>query len=207
MTVGRTLARRTDRYKPRTRRRALPPLILLTDSRRLPDPLPAAAQLARGNAVILRHYDAPDREALARRLAALCRRRGVLLLVAGDWRLAWRIGADGVHLPEGLARRGPRSWGAGVPHRPGFLVTAAAHSPPAIRRAARAGADAVLLSPVFPTASHPGAKTLGTLRFARWCRMATVPVYALGGVSRDTAPRLAGSGVAGLAGIGGPAGI
>lgn len=214
MTVGRTLADSEGRDKPREApsrairaTRPLPPLILMTDSRRLPDPLAAAADLPRGSAVILRHYDAPDRAGLARRLAGICRRRGILLLIAADWRLAVASGANGVHLPEGMARRGPCAWGAGAPHRPGFLVTAAAHSPAAIARAARAGADAVLLSPVFATASHPGAETLGPLKFVRWCRAAALPVYALGGIDRETAPRLAGSGLAGIAGIGGLTGV
>ena len=58
----------------------LPALVLMTDSARLADPLPAARALPAGSAVILRHYGAPDREALARRLAALARRRGLHLL-------------------------------------------------------------------------------------------------------------------------------
>jgi thiamine-phosphate pyrophosphorylase len=179
----------------------------MTDARRLPDPLAAIRRLAPGSALLLRHYEAPDRWDLAARLARECKRRGIRLLIAGDWRLAAAVGADGLHLPEGLARRGPGAWAAGLRRRPGFLVTAAAHSPLAIHRAARAGADAVLLSPVFPTASHPGAPSLGALRFAAWCREAPLPVYALGGVTARTAGRLAGSGLAGIAGIGGIAGV
>lgn len=180
----------------------LPRLILMTDEKRLADPRAAVGRLPRGAAVILRHYGVPDRAALARDLADLCRRRGLRLIVAGDWRLAAAIGAGGVHLPEGLARRGPPAWGGGQMKPSGFLVTAAAHSPAALWRAARAGADAALLSPVFATASHPGAAVLGPLRFARWCRAAPLAVYALGGITPSTARRLAGSGLAGIAGIG-----
>ena len=61
----------------------LPPLIMMTDSNRVPDPLPAIAALPRDSAVILRHYDVPDRVSLARALAALCRRRHVRLLIGG----------------------------------------------------------------------------------------------------------------------------
>lgn len=188
--------------------RRLPWLILVTDETRLPDPAGAIRGLPRGSAVILRHYGAPDRPTLARRLAALCRRRGVWLLIAGDCRLAAAVGADGVHLPEAAARRGPMVCGGrSALRRPGFLVTAAAHSPMALRRAARAGADAALLSPVFATASHPGAKGIGALRFAAWCRRAPLPVYALGGIDRRAARRLKGAGSAGFAAIGGLAGI
>lgn len=186
----------------------LPLLILVTDEGRLPDPTTAVGRLPRGSAVILRHYGASDRPALARRLATLCRCRGVRLLIAGDWRLAAAVGAGGVHLPEAAARRGPMAWGGKfAPRRPGFLVTAAAHSPIALWRAARAGADAALLSPVFPTASHPDAPGIGVTRFAAWCRRAPLGVCALGGIERRTARRLKGTNAVGFAALGGLAGI
>src|SRR3546814_4118749 len=156
--------------------------MLLTDSRRPPEPLPAAAQLPRGSGVILRHYDWPrvQRLALAIKLARLCRRRGLLLLVAGDGGLALAVGADGVHLPEGLGhlagglRRRRRNW----------IITQAAHGAGAVAQALRqGGADALLVSPVFPTASHPEAEGLGVVRFAALARQATgggLAVYALG---------------------------
>ncbi len=178
----------------------LPPLILMTDGRRLPDPAAAVACLPRGSAVIARHRNGLALEALARGLIGPCCRRGVRLLVSGEARLAWSVGADGVHLPEALARRGP------IRRRPGWLVTAAAHSPAALARAADAGADAALLSPVFTTASHPDRPPLGPLLFAAWCRESPLPVYALGGISAGTAPRLMVSSLAGFAGIGGLAG-
>ncbi|MBM3519127.1 MAG: thiamine phosphate synthase, partial [Alphaproteobacteria bacterium] len=64
-----TLARLAARLKQRRQSR-LPALVLLSDSLRLPDPLPAAACLPRGAAVILRHYDDPKRPALALALGA-----------------------------------------------------------------------------------------------------------------------------------------
>ncbi len=175
----------------------LPGLILMTDSRRLPDPLPAITGLPRGSAVILRHYEDAGREVLARRMASLCRARGLRLLIGGDGRLAAAVGADGLHLPDFMVRRG-----LVLRRRPGWIITAAAHSPAALRRAARAGADAVLLSPVFVTASHPGVPTLGIQRFARLCRRSPLPVYALGGITAATMPRLAAAGAVGIAGIG-----
>ncbi|MCW5699414.1 MAG: thiamine phosphate synthase [Rhodospirillales bacterium] len=177
----------------------------MTDATRLPDPLPAVAALPRGAAVILRHYESPDREALARKLAHLCRRRGVRLLIAGDTRLAIRVGADGVHLPEHVLAHGSRVWALWRRQRRprGWLVTAAAHSSAALHRAARAGIDAVLLSPVFATPSHPGARTIGPLRFTAMTGTSPLPVYALGGINTKTARRLIASGLAGIAAIGG----
>ena len=140
----------------RTAGSSLPALLLMTDEARLADPLPAANALPAGSGIILRHYGAPERAALARRLAAIARRRGLVLLVGEDPGLARRVGAHGVHLPERAIRRaGAVRW------QRDWLVTAAAHSPAALRAAASAGADAALLSPVFATASHPDVRALG----------------------------------------------
>lgn len=173
----------------------------MTDGIKLPDPFPAAAALPRNSAVILRHYDSPCRSELAREMAALCRRRRLRLLVAGDARLASAVGADGLHLPEEQARQGPGTWQAW--RRPDWIVTAAAHSPAALRRAAYIGADAALLSPVFATASHLNISPLGSLLFESWCRSGPLPVYALGGISSATAPRLSAGCCCGLAAIDG----
>lgn len=172
---------------------------LMTDDDRLPDPRHAVARLPRGSLLIVRSRDPKH---LRRQVAALlpvCRRRGLVLLVAGDGRLAHRARAGGVHLPEAAVRRCPRRpW----PERPGWLVSAAAHDRCAVHRATRAGVDLVLVSPVFPTDSHLTARPLGPLAFAAMCRQARVPVLALGGISPRTARRLAGSAAAGLAGTG-----
>lgn len=185
----------------RRKRGRLPALILVTDDRRLPDPAAALARLPAGAGILLRHYGAADRAGLARRLAAQARRQRQVLLVAGtDWRLAAAVGAAGLHLPENAARTladpGLRLW-----LRRGHVLSVACHGPAALARAARLGADAALLSPVFATASHPGAPCLGATRFALWARAARLPVLALGGVNGRSA--LALRFAAGLAAIGG----
>ena len=176
----------------------LPPLLLLSDARRLPDPAAAMAALPRGSGVILRNYDEPGRAALAARLARLSRGLGLYFMVAADIGLAARVGADGVHFPEALAGRAP----AGRRLRPDWLITVSAHGAAGLAKAARVGADAAILGPVFPTASHPGAPALGVLRFAALARGSALPVYALGGVDENTGRRLRGSGAVGLAAIG-----
>lgn len=158
------------------------------------------AALPRGSAMILRHYDAPDRSELAFDLARLRRHYGFRLLIGADWRLACAVGADGVHLPERQAHHA-----RACRRRSSWLVTVAAHSQGAVQRAQTAGADAVLLSPVFATASHPGATTLGPVRFARITNHCSVAVYALGGIDATNARRLVGAvGIAGISGVGRP---
>jgi hypothetical protein len=64
------------------RGRDLPSLWILSDEKRLPDPRAALVSMPRGSALILRHYGAQGREALARRLAQLCRQKGVASVMA-----------------------------------------------------------------------------------------------------------------------------
>jgi thiamine-phosphate pyrophosphorylase len=165
-----------------TASRRVPKLWLFTDARRLPDPRRAAAQLPRGLAgVVLRHDGEPGREALGRDLARICRVRRLALVVTGDVRLAAALRA-GVHLRSGRWP-GPLRRGHG-------LITSSAHGPADLRRARRAGAALVFLSPVFATASHPGAAALGPARWTHMARSAGVPVAALGGIDRMSVRRL-----------------
>ena len=174
-------------------------LVAVTDERRGGDPLAVAAWLPVGSWVILRHYDAPDRSVLAIKLAALCRKRRLKLLVAGDLSLAQKV-KSGLHLPDALAARptpAMRLW-----KRHGGLLTAAAHDRKGLIRAARLGADAALLSPVFATLSHPGAKPLGLLAFRRLAEGSKLPVIALGGIDRTNVSLLKNAPTAGVAAVG-----
>ena len=171
----------------------------MTDDARLPDPAPLMGALPPGSAVIYRSQDGAEWRDEVRQLKSLCRNQGFLLIVAGDPLVAHDAGADGLHLSESAARlegRG-RAWKM----RPGTLLTVAAHSPRAIRMAASLGADAALLSPIYATASHPQAPTVGILKFVHWVRLAPLPVYALGGINRYNGARRGNSGSAGIAAI------
>jgi thiamine-phosphate pyrophosphorylase len=179
----------------------LPPAILMTDFARLADPGPMLSVLPAGALVLYRNYESRARVREAGALKSLCRRHGLLLIVAEDPWLAHEAGADGLHLGERTARQSGRARAAKL--RPGGLLTVAAHSPAGLMRAAMLGADAALLSPVFETRSHPGATPLGVLKFVAWGRRAPLPVYALGGIDSRNARRLTHSGAAGIAGIGG----
>ncbi|MGK7866980.1 thiamine phosphate synthase [Falsiroseomonas sp. E2-1-a20] len=177
-------------------------LWLVSDPVRLPDPCAAAARLPRGSGVLARGAT----PAVLARLAALARRRGLLLLVGGDARAAlrWRCG---LHLPDRAvgtqvlawlaARRGGAPWA---------VLSLAVHGRAAVARARRLRADLGFVSPAFATASHPGAPALGPLRWSALARRLGRPAVALGGVTAATAGRLTWRGAgraAGLAAIGG----
>jgi thiamine-phosphate pyrophosphorylase len=165
------------------------PLVLFTDDSGR-DWAAAARRLPRGSAVVIRARDDGARAALFERLSPL---PGLKLLIADDPVLA--AGADGLHLPE---RRAHEAAHWRVRH-PDWIITASAHSLRALMLLAHA--DAAFLSPVFATASHPGAPSLGAARAAFIAAASPVPVYALGGVDGRNAARLAPA-FAGIAAIG-----
>lgn len=182
----------------------MPPVWLMTDERIAPaDLLRAAARLPRGSAIVLRHYGLGDaaRRALFEQLKAIARRRRCLILLAGDPAQAHVWGADGHHgrapapAPARTSRKGRR-----------WLHSAPAHDAGELAAARAAGADAVLLSPLFATRSHPGAAPLGPARFAALARRAPMPVIALGGVRPRHARLVHRLGAAGYAAIDGLSG-
>lgn len=157
----------------------LPDIWLLTDARNDAALEAILRRLPRGSGLVFRHYHlpAPERRARFDALARLARSRGHRVVLSGSAEQARRWGADG-------------AYGAPTELAPGrtMLRLATAHSLRELRLARRA--DAVLLSPVFPTRSHPGGKVLGPLRFRLLAAHAPCPVIALGGVNRRTAKRL-----------------
>ena len=176
----------------------MPPLVLMTDDERLPDPVAAALALPHGSMVIVRAKKDGRRAKLAVQLLAIARAQNLKLLVAGDAGLAQGIGAHGVHFPEARMTEAAE-WRARRPH---WTITVAAHSLRALAAAHRAKADAALLSPVFVTASHANAAAIGTARAQMIVRQSPLPVYALGGIDAQTARNLTSSTFAGIAAIG-----
>lgn len=158
----------------------LPPLLFFTDPQRVRDPAPIAARLPRGSGIVYRSFGAADALVIARALARICRRRGLILLIGADAKLARRCGANGLHVPERLVQK------SGKPaHR---LITAAAHGPKALQRARRFGAAAGVLSPVFASRSASATLALGPRYAAALARSAGLPVYALGGIRLGQIP-------------------
>jgi thiamine-phosphate pyrophosphorylase len=192
MRASTLLSLLADRLNREAGRPAIPALYFLTDPTRTPDPVRAVRRLPTGTAVIYRHFGAPDRETTAAALAEACRGHDLALLIAADPKLAASVGADGVHWPE-------RQVGQHLPRL--GLTTASAHSRRALLRGTAAGADAILLGPVFPSRSPSALRPLGPIRAGALARLSQAPVIALGGVNAHTGKRLLGRGFAGLAAI------
>ncbi len=164
----------------------LPPLYAISAATRLGREAfleKAASVLAGGVRMMqLREPDlaAADYALLAGDLLGVCRQFDAKLLLNADPAVVAQLGADGVHLSSrrllALAERPlPRE----------KLVAASCHDETELAHARAIGCDFCVLSPVLPTASHPGAPTLGWERFRRLAVAASMPVFALGGMQPE----------------------
>ncbi len=181
----------------------LPPVYAITQAGKygIPEFLSRLdTQLERGLRLIQVREPGMDAESLNRlagEIVQCAHRHGARVLINGDAALARAVGADGLHLParQFLALDKP----------PGEVLWAAScHDANELARAVALGARFAVLSPVLPTASHPGAPVLGWDRFSELVRDCPVPVYALGGMNRsliETAMQHGAHGVALLSGI------
>lgn len=192
------LSRTVARLRPwLVRGKRLPNLLFFTDPQRTPDPERVAERLPTGAAVVFRAFGAPDAAARGARLREITRRRGLGLLVGADAALALAIEADGLHLPERMAGLAPDLRAA----HPDWLITLAAHDEAAALSGAAAGADALVVSPIFPSASPSAGAPLGVEGLKRIVQMVETPVYALGGVRARTVARLLDTGIVGIAAV------
>ena len=180
----------------------LPGLIFITDQYAQPCPERVLDQLPKDSMVIFRDYAHENRNELGQALHYVARARGIKFLVAGDLALTLMLDADGIHLSEHLI---PQVNDITKEH-PNLFITASCHSIEAVQNATVHNVDAVLLGPVFPTKSHPETinkpkLTLGVGGLTEICGNTNIPIYALGGINRETAEKITQSGATGIAAI------
>jgi thiamine-phosphate pyrophosphorylase len=163
----------------------------------------AARAVGPAFAVLFRDKDLPraDRAEGARELRAATRATGARLLVAADVDLALAVGADGVHLPSDAfadlsavrCRLAPDAW-----------LSVACHAPAEVTRAASAGANAALLSPIFQSpgkASPIGVEAIAEARGLLGDRHGQFCLVALGGIDEKSAPSCLAAGADAVASI------
>lgn len=133
---------------------------------------------------------------LAKEVIRRCRDHDAAVLINGAPELALELGADGVHLN---GRRLQALEQRPLPAR--FWCAASCHDAMQLRQACVLGLDFAVLSPVQPTASHPGASPLGWQRFQELVWDLPLPVYALGGLGPNDLPRALAARAQGVAAI------
>ena len=147
--------------------------------------------------VQLREKDLPQLDYIreAAQATALCHRYGVPLIVNDSLEVALKSGADGVHVgiedqPVAEIRRQ-----AGK----GFLIGATAKTVEQARAAQAAGADDLGVGAVFPSPTKKNAIRITTGQLREICASVSIPCVAIGGISRENLPALAGGGMDGFA--------
>ncbi len=134
-------------------------------------------------------------------LSRICAESGATLLLHRHLELALQLGAQGLHLPSTSTaddvRQARRRLGDGA------LLFRSCHHRQDIELAARAGCDAVTLSPFFESLSKPGHRPQHSPdELHALCRASPLPVYALGGITADNGRQALDRGAHGLATIG-----
>ena len=133
---------------------------------------------------------------LAVELKEICERAGALFTVNDDVELARLSGADGVHLgqeDEAIAEaRGALG--------PEAVIGRSAGSIGEALEAVQEGADYLGIGTVFATPTKPDAEVTGLALVEGVAReRPPVPWFAIGGVTAETAPRVAAAGAKGFA--------
>jgi thiamine-phosphate pyrophosphorylase len=149
--------------------------------------------------VQLRLKDAPPPE-VTRQIAeslALCRTRGVQLIVNDFWQQAITAGADYVHLGQGdLATADLAAIRAA-----GIRIGISSHDEAELEIALAAKPDYVALGPIYPTKLKAMKwAPQGLARITAWKqRMGPIPLVAIGGLTPERAPAAWAAGADSLA--------
>lgn len=179
-------------------------ILLVTDRHQARTPLPAVlleAVVGGVRAIQVREHDMPSRDllALVQEIHEPIKPYGVRLIMNDRLDLALALDLDGVHLrgnsiPTPVARR------LLGPHR---LLGVSTHSLADVRQANEEGADYVVFGPVFETPSkRPFGAPLGLDALAAACAASRIPVFAIGGITRERLPEVCRGGAHGAAVIG-----
>ncbi len=147
-----------------------------------------------------------QRIAWVQKVRPLCERAGVPLFVNDDIQAAIEGEADGVHLgqddagaddPEGVRRR------AAVAGRIDFQVGLSTHDLGQLREAGRRRPNYLALGPVAPTRSKANPEpVVGWSTLLDGCRLAPVPLVAIGGLDEHGGCRALEAGASAIAMIG-----
>jgi thiamine-phosphate pyrophosphorylase len=156
-------------------------LYLVCDDR--PDEFLAGALAGGVDIVQLRMKDASDDaiSAAARRFAVVAREHGALFILNDRPDLVVATGADGVHVGQDDASVVDAREIVG----PNRLVGLSTHSPEQVDAAAGLPVDYIGVGPVHATPTKPGRPAVGLELIRYAAAHATVPFFAIGGISPD----------------------
>lgn len=143
-----------------------------------------------------KQYSEAERQEACDALKDICHRKNVPLIVNDDPQLARRVAADGVHVGRG----DPSPQVARAMLGPAALVGVTVYGKPGEEKAAEAaGADYLGIGPFFPSSTKPDEPEMPLHLLDAVVHRATLPVFAIGGISAANAAQLARHNIAGVA--------
>ena len=142
-----------------------------------------------------KHLDRDAFVAEARELKALCAAHRVPFVINDDVSIALEVGADGVHVGQSDMEAGSVRDLIG----PDRILGVSAETVEQALLAERRGADYLGVGAVFPTGSKDDAEAVSHETLAAICAAVKIPVIAIGGITLDNLPTLAGTGICGIA--------
>ena len=169
----------------RSKDNKLPKVIIIFDDELFDKKKLLKLKIPKKSAFLLRSYETKKRKKIAKQLLKFCKMKKIKLLIGSDIKLAEDIKADGIHFPEYMIKKNKINWIdiKNVKSKKRWIITTSVHSIQSLKKAEGLDIDAVLLSPVFPSKSHPNSKSLGLNKFSKIVKKTKLPIYALGGIN------------------------
>ena len=131
----------------------------------------------------------------AKNLLPICRRYGVPLIINDDVKAVLESGADGVH----LGRSDMELEKARIILGPQKIIGTSAHNVNEAIMAEKNNADYLGCGAVFGSLTKKDAGLLSKKELSAICDAVSIPVVAIGGISKNNILQLMGSGIAGVA--------
>lgn len=131
------------------------------------------------------------------KLCELCHKYNVPFIVNDNVEVAWKSGADGVHVgiedaPVAEIRRRVGSE---------FIIGATAKTVEQAKAAEEAGADYIGVGAVFPSPTKKNAVRITNEQLNEICSSVELPAVAIGGISLENVTEIQGGGIDGVAAV------
>lgn len=130
----------------------------------------------------------------AKKLQGLCSEYNVPFIINDNVEIALAINADGVHIGQSDMEMKEAREKLG----PDKIIGVSAHTKEEALLAQAQGADYLGVGAVFPTSSKDDAESVSYETLKEICEVVSIPVVAIGGITKDNLHQLSGSGISGV---------
>lgn len=131
----------------------------------------------------------------AREIKKLCNARKIPFVINDSVDIALAMDADGVHVGQSDMEAGDVREKLG----PNKIIGVSAQTVEQAKLAEAHGADYLGVGAVFATGSKDDAVEVGPQTLRDICQAVSIPVIAIGGISKENVSQLTGSGICGIA--------